>query len=372
MLRVGVLVNPIAGLGGAVGLKGSDGVLLQAQAIALGARPRSIERMRAALAVLADSADRLRVVAWGGAMGADALADSRLDHIVVGEPKSPSDAADTTRAVRALCAHGVDVLLFAGGDGTARDIASAIEPHVPMLGVPAGVKMHSGVFAVTPADAGAVIRRLARGELVAIDDAELRDVDEGAVRAGRAATRSSGFVRSLRLGGYVQHVKSEGRENEDLVKVEIAHEIAERARNCAGAIVLGPGTTVAAVKRELGVEPTLLGIDVWRAGRTLARDVAERDLDAIVDASTVVVVGFAAQQGILFGRGNQALSARILARVARENVWVVASRTKLATLGGAALRVDTGDVALDTRFGGTIEIVAGYDDRLLYRIGRDA
>lgn len=369
-LRLGVLVNPVAGLGGPAALKGSDGREIQAAARALGAVPQASARMRAALEALLPLRDALCVLTWGGEMGESALTGLPFDVHIVGQSPPPTAPSDTRRAVEALLADGIDLLLFAGGDGTARDVADAAAGRAPILGVPAGVKMYSSVFALTPVDAAEVVARLVRGELVAIEEAELRDVDEDAVRAGRVAARHYGYVRCPRVGGYVQHVKSGGREDESLVKVEIAQYVAELLRSRGGTAILGPGSTVAAIKRALGIEPTLLGFDVVSRGVCVSRDATAWDLERLAGPDAVLVLGFGAGQGILIGRGNQQLSAALLRRLSRDRIWIVASRTKLASLAGAPLAVDTGDVDLDRALAGVVEIIAGYDDRLLYRIGR--
>lgn len=369
-LHLGVLVNPVAGLGGPAALKGSDGREIQAAARALGALPQASVRMHATMEALVPLRDGLRVLTWGGEMGESALIGLPFDVHVVGYSPPPTAPSDTRRAVEALLAGGIDLLLFAGGDGTARDVADAAAGRVPVLGVPAGVKMYSSVFALTPVDAAEVVARLVRGELVAIEEAELRDVDEDAVRAGRVAARHYGYVRCPRVGGYVQHVKSGGREDESLVKVEIAQYVAELLRSRGGVAILGPGSTVAAIKRALGIEPTLLGFDVVCGSMCTARDATAWDLERLAGPEAVLVLGFGAGQGILIGRGNQQLSPALLRRLSRDRIWIVASRTKLASLAGAPLAVDTGDADLDRTFSGVVEIIAGYDDRLLYRIGR--
>jgi predicted polyphosphate/ATP-dependent NAD kinase len=372
MLRVGVLVNPIAGIGGPAAQKGSDGEAAQSAARALGAVPRGVPRMREALTELQPCTGAVHLLTWRGDMGETAVSGLGFASTVVGASSSPTTAADTRAAVAALIGAGIDLLLFAGGDGTACDVADAAAGRVPILGVPAGVKMYSSVFAVTPADAAEVVSRLARGELVAIDDAELRDVDEASLRAGRVVARHRGYVRSPRVGGYVQHVKSGGAEDEALVKAEIAGYVASELRARGGTWILGPGTTLAGIKSALGIEPTLLGFDVVRGGRLVARDATAWEIERVIDDESVVVLSFGAGQGILIGRGNQQLSPATLRRLVRDRLWVVASRTKLASLAGAPLAVDSGDPALDRALAGVVEVIAGVDDRLLYRVGRSA
>jgi predicted polyphosphate/ATP-dependent NAD kinase len=369
VLTVGVVINPVAGIGGPAGLKGSDGTLTQARALAAGVAPAAVARMRAALAPLAPVRSALRFKTWAAEMGAAAF-DRDWQISVLGAATTPTSASDTRTAVATLVADGIDILLFAGGDGTARDVLDALGDRVPVLGVPAGVKMQSGVFAVTPADAGAILLRLIRGEWVAEMSAEVRDIDEAALREGRVSSRHYGYLRVPQVGGYVQHVKSGGREDELLVHVEIARFLAEQLVSESAIVVLGPGTTVAALKSELGIDGTLLGFDVLHAGRLLARDADARQLEALVDADTIVVVSFTGGQGFLFGRGNQQLSPTVLRRIARGNLRIVATRTKIAALDGAPLLVDTGDVSLDESYFGVVPVIVGYDDVLLYRIAR--
>jgi len=371
MLRVGLIVNPIAGLGGTAALHGSDGTDTQRVALDRGATPRVAQRVQAALAPLRDRLGDFEFFAWGDAMGADVLQAFGVAARVLGEPAVPSTPADTCAAARAMAEAGVDVLLFAGGDGTARDLASTLPLGVPVIGIPSGVKMHSGVFAITPADVGRILLRLIDGGLVASDVAEVHDVDEAAMRDGRVATRYYGELSVPRLGGFLQHVKEGGREVEALVLDEIAESIAERVADQRGAIVLGPGSTVAAVKRRLGIEPTLLGFDVWHDGAPTIADADARALRRIADCDTKWVLSFTRRQGFLIGRGNQQLTADVLRTIERPNLWVVASRTKLLSLDGRPLRVDSGDVEVDRRWFGLIEIVSGYEDALWYRIGND-
>jgi predicted polyphosphate/ATP-dependent NAD kinase len=371
MLRLGIIVNPIAGIGGPAALKGSDGADIQDAARARGVLPQAGARMRLALTALTTAPVRkqLAIVTWGGVMGADALAGLDFAARVLGEPAVPSSAADTRTAAQAMLAAGIDVLMFAGGDGTARDLAETVPPTLPVIGVPAGVKMHSGVFAVTPRDAGDLLERILTGGLVAVEMAEVRDIDETALREGRVATRYYGELCVPRLGAYLQHVKSGGREVEGIVLGEIAHTIAERLAGHRGLVILGPGSTLLAIKSHLGISGTLLGFDLMRDGEVVGLDVDAAELARQVGPDSVLVITFTRNQGFLIGRGNQQLTPEVLRTIARSDIWVVGSRTKLKSLEGRPLLVDSGAVDVDERLAGVIEIISGYDDVLLYRVG---
>ena len=69
-MKIGLIVNPVAGLGGAVGLKGTDGPDTVAEALRRGAAPQSGERARRAMTRLADRAPGTAVVTVAGEMGA--------------------------------------------------------------------------------------------------------------------------------------------------------------------------------------------------------------------------------------------------------------------------------------------------------------
>lgn len=369
MLKVGLLVNPRAGIGGAVALKGSDGVF--EQAAALGGEPRAETRVPRTLESLGSHAKTLHWCCWGGDMGARYLQNAGIAADVLGAPAAVPSAADTRAAVAAMLAVGIDLLLFAGGDGTARDILASAATNVVVLGIPCGVKMHSGVFAITPESAGQLLLSLSSGGLVQSVLRDVRDLDESSLRAGRLEPRYFGELRVPEPGGYLQHTKVSGKESEALVSQEIAADVSERLLQTDRPVVLGPGSTLLQIKSALGMNGTLLGVDVWRNGETLAVDADRRWLDTNLD-SPLVVLSFTRGQGFLLGRGNQQLSPKLLRKLQREDIWVVGSRTKLNTLDGRPLLIDTDDPQLDTQFTGLIEITTGYEDRLLYRVASHA
>jgi len=375
MLTVGLVINPVAGIGGSLALKGSDDVGLQARARAAGATGRGAARTLRMLTALGEAATRVRWLCWSGAMGEAVLAEAGLTATVVGRHGAVTGAADTRSAALGLRAAGVDLLLFAGGDGTARDILEAVGGAIPVLGIPSGVKMHSGVFATTPEAAAAIVAALVDGGLVRSALAEVRDLDEAALQHGEVRPRYFGELRVPEMGGFLQHTKESGRENEALALEEIVAEVVERVREAPGCHVLGPGSTLAAIKRALGMTPTLIGVDVLEEGRQTGTDVDAGWLEARLRARAaagappaVLVLSFTRQQGFLLGRGNLQLSPAVLRLVGRDHVWIAATRSKLLSLGGRPLLIDTDDPELDRAWRGLFEIVTGYDDRLWYRV----
>jgi predicted polyphosphate/ATP-dependent NAD kinase len=372
-LRVGLLINPWAGIGGPAGLKGSDGKDVVEQALARGANPQSQQRVQQALKSIPAIAIAIQWLTVAGDMGEDACRCVGIDPVVIGSANSqPSTAADTERLAKLLITHGIDVLLFAGGDGTARDIYRAVGSRTPVIGLPAGVKMHSGVYAVSPNAAALAIATLARGEAVAVQHGEVRDIDEVAFRSGIVKTRFYGEMLVPAVDELLQGVKSPGQAGEEDVLLAIADTIVEQLDGDA-LTVLGPGSTTMTICQQLGIEGTLLGVDVLQGSSLLHADINEADLYSLLSQSAAPVMIFLTAiggQGHIVGRGNQQISARILRLVGRDRVCIVASRQKLASLAGRPFVIDSGDAQLDEAWAGPMRVICGYREQILYPLGR--
>lgn len=374
-LHIGLLINPIAGVGGAAALVGSDGAEVQQEALRRGSVPRGLDRavrfLRACMAPgLRPASAALRWSTWADPMGAAAFERTaahtdQLDWQVLGSAKTLTEPADTAAAVRGLLDTGVDLLVFVGGDGTARDVFDVVADRALVLGVPAGVKMHSGVFATTPEAAAAVVRGLAAGAIVADRLAEVRDLDEARRRAGELRTVCYGEMRIPEAGGYLQHTKEGGRENEALAVEEVVAQVLEHA---SGQLVLGPGSTCARIKAALQMEPTLLGVDVWQDGAQIGTNVSAPWLARHAPEPDALIVSFIRAQGFLFGRGNQQLASDWLARLPPDRLQVVGTRSKLASLEGQPLLVDTDTPELNAQLCGLVSVIVGYQDTVLYRV----
>jgi predicted polyphosphate/ATP-dependent NAD kinase len=374
ILHIGLIVNPLAGLGGSLGLKGSDGDALKERLGELSAEQlhRARDRVHRALGPLVAVADRVEFSTWSGDMGALALEELGLQYRVLGEPPSALTTADDTRAAaRSLRGAGVDIIVFAGGDGTARDLFDELGDRFPVLGIPAGVKMHSGVFAVSPEAAGELLLLLATGGLVGLRACEVRDIDEEAFRHDVVKSRYYGEMQVPGEGRFLQHTKVGGRESQELVAAEIAAWLVEHMQPDR-TYLIGPGSTTAAIAEELGVPNTLLGVDVIRDGEVLVRDADESALLEVLgdcpDGATIVVTVIGGQ-GHIFGRGNQQFSPAVIRSVGKDNLVLVAAKSKITELEGRPLLVDTNDPALDRELSGYYAILTGYDDHILYRVG---
>ena len=366
--RLGLIINPLAGLGGPAALKGSDGVA--AEALALGSEPRASERTRLALQCLLPLRERLQFLTFPGAMGADLLRELGFAHQVLGSLNDAATSAeDTKQAVQRLQEAGCALILFAGGDGTARDVCSVVRDGQPVLGIPAGVKIHSGVYAISPRAAGELAARLVEGGLVRLASGEVRDLDESALREGRVSARWYGELTVPEEGHFMQQTKQAGMESEELVLLELADWLQDSMEDGVR-YVFGPGSTLHGLAQNLGLETTLLGVDVIENGQVLAHDVTEAQLFELVEGhpSRLLVTAIGGQ-GHILGRGNQQISPRVVRAIGLDHLRVVATKRKLGTLQGRPLLVDSGDPQLDDSFPAAVRVWAGYKEELLYPLG---
>ena len=371
-MHVGFVMNPVAGMGGRVGLKGTDGKV--AEAVARGAEPRAPDRARRAVERLSAVAPEATVSTAADPMGERLVREAGFDPVRVvdpfgdeggdGDPPGPTEttAEHTARAVRAFVSGGgadaldpVDLVLFVGGDGTATDVAAALEAaggEVPMLGVPAGVKVYSSVFAVSPEDAAEIAAAFSRTER-----REVMDIDEDAYREGEVHPELRAVAR-VPVADDLQSSKQTASGTVESLAEGVAADIRERE---GVTFVLGPGSTVGAIKAELGFEPSPIGVDVWRDGEVILRDGTEAEILDALGEENVVVVSPIGGQGFVFGRGNPQLSPAVIRRC---DLRIVASRAKLDDV--RALRVDTDDPELDDELAGWVRVRVGkFETRMM-------
>ena len=367
--KLGLIINPVAGLGGSVALKGSDGENTAAKAIELGAQAKANSRTQAALEVLVPYKEQLTIYTVNGDMGEKAARALGFTVEVIYTVKTVTSADDTEASAKLLKNLGVDLVLFAGGDGTARNICHAIEDTVPVLGIPAGCKIHSGVYAITPKAAGRVVEMLVKGELVTLADADVMDIDEEAFRQGTVKAKRYGEMQIPSEVRYVQAVKNGGKETDELVLADIAaHVVSEMDEDTY--YIMGSGSTVEAIMQEMGLDNTLLGVDLIKDQTLVAQDLtAKQLLEYTHGQATQLVITLIGGQGHIFGRGNQQLSPELIRTIGKENIIVVATKTKLHALNGRPLICDTGDSALDDELTGYIKVTTGYNDHIMYAVG---
>jgi predicted polyphosphate/ATP-dependent NAD kinase len=366
---IGLIVNPIAGMGGRVGLKGTDGVA--DEAISRGASPVAPDRAILALRALREAKDvyharfELRWKTAGGLMGEHELAEAGWplgEYEVVFRPPDRSSSEDTRRVCRVMMELKVDLILFCGGDGTARDIFETVGTNLPILGIPSGVKMHSGVFGVNPAIVSEIIQEYLANRLEE-SLVEIMDLDEDMYRKGEWKVKLFGQARTPHEPNYIQAGKMMiESESEDEVKDGIAEHIADKLGGMADALwILGPGSTLLAVAEKLGVQKTVLGVDAVFDKKLVAADADERTLLEILGKypRAVMVISPIGAQGFVLGRGNLQLSPEVIRRVGIDNIIITATPSKLART--PVLRVDTGDVAVDRMLDGrSFFVVTGF------------
>ncbi|MCC6887883.1 MAG: ATP-NAD kinase family protein [Hyphomicrobiales bacterium] len=376
MARIGFVINPIAGMGGRVGLKGTDGMV--SEAARRGARPIANERAMEALRELKrllEGEPGAPLIEWrtvSGAMGEDALRSAGFAKVaVVHRAAAHPSAQDTCTAVETFLGEGVDLVLFCGGDGTARDICTVTGPRTPILGIPAGVKMYSGVFGITPTGTARTVVRyllreigLAQVDILDLDEERYRQ-DEWAVRLYMSATTpfepsTVQAAKALIAGADEQAVK-------DDIAAHLQEEIGGRP-DCV--FLLGPGSTLQAVARALHVHKTLLGIDAIADGRVIGTDLAEQPILKLLTRyrERKLVLSPIGAQGFVLGRGNQPLSPDVIRAIGVDNMILVATPAKLART--PFLRFDTGDKTLDAdliarKF---LTVIIGYHRLRLVRI----
>ena len=365
--RLGLLINPMAGIGGPAGLKGSDDII-EYQALANGGHYRAQLRAAQVLEQLHPYEQRIELLCAPAAMGGQVAEQTGFSYSLVGElASSTTSGQDTERIAHQLQRRGIDLLLFVGGDGTARNVCNALGTDQAVLGVPAGVKMHSGVFAINPQAAAELVKLLVDGQLVDVQQREVRDIDEEAFRQGQVKSQYYGDLLVPEEGQFVQRVKAGGREVEALVLDDIAAEVIDEMDDDV-LYIIAPGSTTRAVMDALGLPATLLGVDLVLNRQLLAADVSAKQIDEQVKqfASSKIVLTPIGGQGILFGRGNQQITAQTIRRIGKGNICVIATKTKISELAGQALLLDTNDPQLDRDLCGYIPIITGYRDRILY------
>jgi predicted polyphosphate/ATP-dependent NAD kinase len=356
---VGFIVNPIAGMGGAVGLKGTDGKEILEKAVNLGAKPVAPARAEAFLSELKTIKKDVQLVVGAGLMGETEARNHGYVCKVFGEKLEETSNKDTTETAKQIVEEGVDILIFCGGDGTARDVLNAVDKKVPVLGVPTGVKMHSAVFAVDPKAAARIASRYLRKRLP-LWEAEVMDIDEEAFRQGRVSAKLHGYLLSPYEPSLIQGAKmaSPMTESELRNQAAIAVYVTENMKQDVVYIV-SAGTTTRTIGDLLDEKKTLLGVDLFVNKKLVAKDVNEQQiLGAIKGKDAKIVVTPIGGQGFIFGRGNQQISPKVIRQVGIENIRVVATKSKMKNL--KSLRVDTGDSELDEAFRGDINVLTDY------------
>lgn len=356
---IGLIVNPVAGMGGSVGLKGTDGEMYK-KALQMGAEPVTPGRTRTFLEHLAHT-ESIRLLVGPGPMGEKHLEGLDIETETVGviehQQTSPED---TKRIARLLANRGADLLVVVGGDGTARDLYDVLGTEVPVVLVPAGVKMYSGAFAVNPKAAAEMVNAFLDG--APLTEEEVLDIDEESFREDRLDAQLYGYLRVPEVQDKIQpgKVASSASRSTDIVKQSIAAYMVEQKMNPDTLYLLGPGTTVRAITEALDLPKTLLGVDAVVNGELRGEDINEKDILELLQAypEREIIVTPIGGNGFIFGRGNKQFTPQVIQQVGRAHIRVVATKDKLNNLD--CLRVDTGDPEVDLMLQGYMKVIVDY------------
>ena len=362
---IGLIVNPVAGMGGSVGVKGTDGEMHQ-RALELGAKPVTPKRTRDTLSHLTCQ-DSITFLAAPDQMGAAYLEEIDVPVTVIGAIGEETSAQDTKQIAQAMVDEDVDLLIFVGGDGTARDIHDAVGTSLPVVGVPAGVKVFSAAFALSARAAAEMVDAFVTGSTLTEED--VLDIDEEAFREDVLSSKLYGTLLVPEVRSFLQPAKAASNVSvpSEQVKQDIARFVVEKMEP-AILYLLGPGTTVRAITDEMGVSKTLLGVDAVQGAALVGEDVNEQAILRLFETydDRKIVVTPIGGNGFIFGRGSKQFTPTVIRAVGRENVMIVGTRDKVTQLD--CLRVDTGDRTLDETLAGYMKVTVGYREGMMVKV----
>lgn len=369
--KIGIIVNPVAGMGGRVGLKGSDGKDILVKAIELGAKPECPYKAEIAISQLREfKKESLEIITYPDAMGENEVRAIGFKPIVIGEiQKGRTTNDDTIKAAKDMYNLGVDLILFAGGDGTARNVLDAVGEKIPVLGIPAGCKIHSAVYAINPKAAGKLVVEFLEGKVRDLKESEVMDIDEDAFRKGILKAKLYGYMKVPNEKRMVQNLKSGSGYGEEAALDLVARYIAFNLEKDV-LYIMGSGSTIRGVMNKLELKNTLLGVDLVCNNKLIANDVNENEILKYLDdyKKSKIIITVIGGQGYLFGRGNQQLSPNVIRKVGKKNILVIATKNKMYSLFGQPLLVDTGNEDLDEELSGYIKVTVGYDEAVMFNV----
>ena len=370
MVRIGLLVNPDAGLGGRLGLKGSDGQAEYARS--KGANDRSGPRVKDALVHFANFHRDLSEITWftsDGRMGTDWVPKNiEIGNLItIHQSSNITTVSDTSELVTKLIESNIDLLVYAGGDGTTRDIISALESlgksETPVIGIPCGVKMHSGCFASSPKAGAEVLSAWLNGDLL-ISSTEVLDLDEERYRNGEWIVRLYAEAKTPASPRWMQGAKMRVEATgEDEIIEGLADHIRELLITDNRLIIWGSGGTLRTISNMIGFQGTVLGIDASIGFQQIGTDLNEKQLLNLLSTHSgevTLLLSPMGGQGFLIGRGNLQLSPDVLREIDITNVLGVVTPAKLLSV--RRLRIETGDIDLDQKFAEKkyLKVLQGY------------
>ncbi|MHA1785592.1 MAG: ATP-NAD kinase family protein [Candidatus Helarchaeota archaeon] len=367
--KIGLIVNPIAGMGGKVGLKGTDGEEILEKAIKLGSQPISQSRTKQFLKPLSAVRNAITILTCPGEMGENVSKEMGFNpQLICKISGEKTTASDTKQAAVLMKEKGVNLIVFVGGDGTARDIFDAINQDLPVIGVPSGVKIYSSCFAIKPEAAARITMKFLWEELP-LRQAEILDIDEKSYREeNKLNIKFYGYLYVPYEPALLQESKLaspftiDEHENQIAIARHVIQELEDEVL-----YLLGPGTTVMAISEVLELEKTLLGVDILKNKKIIAFDVNEKKIiDIIKNKKAKIIVSPIGRQGMIFGRGNQQISPKIIRMIGKENIIVISTRYKLSTIKN--LKVDTQDPILDEELKGYMKVIVDFNELRMMKI----
>lgn len=365
------MINPFAGIGGSVALKGSDGPLIRQKALELGASQLAMQKAEIALKQCIHLQDQIQILTGNEDLGENVAKKMGFEFTCVYQSTNKTtEPEDSIELLKVLNNYSLDILLFAGGDGTARIVADCVKEELPVLGIPAGCKIHSGVFAITPSAAGIVVQKHISGELLSLTQREVRDIDELEFRKGNVQAKHYGYLSVPTDLEYIQAVKMGGKESPELLIDELSDYLSAIMEDYPEHyFVIGSGSTIAKMMERINLENTLLGVDLVYGRESIAQDMTASQLQNLTkDKKVKLVVTVIGGQGHLFGRGNQQLSIEFLKTLDKKDIFIFANKQKILELDQAGLIIDSGDEEFDKTLSGSVPIITGYNDHTLYFI----
>lgn len=366
MKKLGLIINPIAGMGGTVGLKGTDNMV--EEALTRGAVPRCKERVRKALEELIDIKNCFEIYTYDGEMGGDLVKTMGFTYKLLDKESLNVSRKDTLRLAKQLKKESVDIILFAGGDGTARDVYESIGIEMVSLGIPAGVKIHSPVYAKNPRKAGQLTKLYLQEKVKKVKEVEVLDIDEEQYRRNIVNTKLYGYLTIPFEKDYVQNRKTGTPLSELAAQESIAHEVIDNMEKDTYYLI-GAGTTTRGIMQLLNLNNTLIGIDLIYNKTLVENDLSESEILKYIEGKkTKLIVTITGGQGYLFGRGNQQLTPKVIRIIGKDNIIIVCTKNKLSSLRGEPLLVDTSDSELDNYLSGYYKVITSYGEGYICKV----
>ena len=289
-----------------------------------------------------------------------------FEYKIIHNPQSKKTSeADSVNLLNEFKNQNVDLIIYAGGDGTSVLVHSVINDSIPVIAIPIGVKMYSGIFPVSPIHSADIFNEFINNTSNEYTLREISDLDDTLIEKGITSTKFAGYLKTpliTNLNFSLQESKGGGIASEKDELDNLIEDFNSRYTNNS-AYLLGPGSTTNSLIESKGLKGTLLGFDILQNNKIIKADCSEEDIFKFVTNSKsdiYLVITIIGNQGFLFGRGNQQISPRILNKIdINKNLLIYATSSKLDSLENDIL-IDTGSSSSDSIFGKYINIISGY------------